>query len=443
MSFHYLYIYITPDIYYTFVFILYRDLGTGTSLCSFKGNCSPPRAACPLGRDYFVSCQLKKPLLHFWDWRKEQITQKSFITEKCWSIACSQDGSLCAAGGDSGSIHLWDTSVGRLLLSWQAHHRKVTSIAFSDQGTEIVAGSEDSLVTVWSVSQVMQCVLQPHEMSLKPRHTWSDHTMPISDIVIGAGVSDPYVYCCSLDHRVSVRSLVSGRLLTIIKLPSALTALALDPLEYCAYVGSIQGTTYKVSFIEAESNSDLQERHKIEEFKTISGQVTSIAVSKTGENIVIGTEDGSVLLWDTITCQQIRKSSIGSPVSTVLVLGYPLGMAGRGRGRMPESMFRLKPLGPFSKTIGSSGISTLQPWQTSLVLIDSRPDIGASESDDEADLDEYLGFKHEGMMDRAGPALGETYEALQERISQLVQENALLAQQKERAMALLKKPTNE
>ena len=35
------------------------------------------------------------------------------------------------------------------------------------------------------------------------------------------------------------------------------------------------------------------------------------------------------------------------------------------------------------------------------------------------------------------------YMRLQERISQLVQENALLAQQKERAMALLKKPTNE
>lgn len=47
-----------------------RDLATGTSLCSFRGNASPSRAAAILGRDYFVSCQLKKPILHFWSWRK-------------------------------------------------------------------------------------------------------------------------------------------------------------------------------------------------------------------------------------------------------------------------------------------------------------------------------------------------------------------------------------
>lgn len=413
-----------------------RDLETGTSLCSFKGNSSPARAACPLGRDYFVSCQLKKPLLHFWDWRKENVIQKSFIPEKCSSIACSLDGSLCAAGGESGTIHLWDTSVGRLLVSWKAHHKRISSIAFRDTSTEIVVGSDDSLVTVWSLSRVMHSLAQPHDSSLlQPLHTWSDHTMPISDLAIGSGVADPYVYICSLDHRVSVRSLVSGRLMAVVTLPSALTALALDPLEYYAYVGSSTGSTYKVSFVD---NSPIDPTaHVIQEYKTASnGLVTSLAVSKTGDSLVIGTEDGSVMVWDTVTGQQIRKSSAGSAVSTVLVIGYPLGMAGRGRGRAPESSFRMRPLANFSKVIGSSGIQPgIQPWQTSLVLLDShQPGDGSEE------LDTLLGFKHSShdvSTINQGLSRGEASEALQERVSQLEKDNALLTEQKNRAVSLL------
>lgn len=366
--------------------------------------------------------------------------QKSFIPEKCWSIACTRDGSLCAAGGESGSIHLWDTSVGRLLLSWKAHHKKITSILFSDSGTDIVAGSEDSLVTVWSVSRVMHSLVEPHDATLRqPRYTWSDHTMPISDIVIGGGVAEPYVYICSLDHRVSVRSLVSGRLMGMITLPSALTALAVDPLEYHAYAGSSTGRIYKVSFVEMDPED--HSKNYIEEYNTSSGLISSLALSKTGQRLVIGTENGSVLVWDTVTGQQIRKSSIDSPVSTVLVVEYPLGMAGRGRGRAPESSFRMKPLGNFSKVIGLAGIQTLHPWETSLVLLDSHePGEGSGE------LDDLIGFKHEEIREQmmtgpsSQPGIGtEAYEALQERVSQLEQENALLTEQKNRAISLLQK----
>lgn len=427
-----------PVFFPTLASLYCRDLGTGISLCSFKGSCSPAGAACVLGRDYIVSCQLKKPLLHFWDWRKEQVAQKSFIPEKCWSIACSRDGSLCAAGGESGSIHVWDTSVGRLLLSWKAHHKRITTIVFSDAGTEIVAGSEDSLVTVWSVSRVLHSLEQPHESSLvQPLHTWSDHTMPISAIVMGAGVTEPYVYVCSLDHRLSVRSLVSGRLLTVVTLPSALTALAVDPLEYTAYVGSSTGTSYRVSFVEEDSG-----KHRISEYRSSNGLVTSMALSRTGEKLVVGTEEGTVLVWDTVTGQQIRTTSIGSSVSTILVIPYPLGMAGRGRGRAPESSFRMKPLGNFSKVIGSVGIQSLQPWQTSLVLLDSHQSTEEVSSVSTKELDSLIGFKHEEVdvgLDQKGPVMGEAYQALQERVSQLERENALLTEQKNRAVSLLEK----
>lgn len=374
---------------------------------------------------------------------QEQILQKSFVPEKCWSIACSKDGILCATGGDSGNIHIWDASVGKLLLSWKAHHKRVTTIAFSDKGTEIVAGSEDSLVTVWSVARVLS--QQSQQGSL---HTWSDHTMPISQVCIGAGVTDPYVYVCSLDHTISVRSLLSGRLLQKVTLPSALTSIALDPLEYCAYVGSSSGNIFSVSFIEAssdvvqQSSTHTSSSNRITTFRTQCGGVTSLALSRDGATLVAGTEDGSVLTWDTVTGQHIRKSSIGASVATVLVLKYPLGMSGRGRGQVPESSLRMMPLGNFAKVAGSSGVP-LKPWQQTMIRIDSS----RSSSSSSAIHRIYEESTITSMMESHVPDMthsmpGQEQDAqqkLQARIQELERENATLVEQKNRALSLLKK----
>ena len=357
---------------------------------------------------------------------QEHLKQKSFVPEKCWSIACSKDGSLCAAGGDSGRIHLWDTTVGTLILSWPAHHKKITAIALSDAGTEIVSGSEDSLVQVWSVAQVVE------EQRPRPLYTWSDHAMPISAVVVGAGVSDPYVYSSSLDHKISVRSLVSGRLLQMVTLPVALTALAVDPLEYYCYAGGTNGTTYKVSFVEANIENVMgsrEARNKVDELHAECGQITSIALSTSGQHVVVGSEDGSIFVWDTLTCQQIRKSSIGAPIASLLVIEYPLGMAGRGRGQAPESEFRMMPLGNFSKTVGSSGVG-LKPWQTSMVLIDTTLENSSNATDTtESGLGYYSTVDEQEQVTVR----------LKERITHLEEENALLLEQKNRAVSLLKK----
>ena len=410
-----------------------RDLHTGTTLCSFKTSNSAPRAASLLGRDYFASCQAKKPIIHFWDYRKEQIKQKSFVPEKCWSIACTSDGSLCAAGGESGSIHVWDTSTGALLVSFPAHHKRITTIAWSDRGTELVSGSEDSLITVWSLSSVMETVRSGGGQP-RPLHTFSDHTMPISALVVGAGASDPYVFSCGLDHKLSVRSLVSGRLLASVSLPSPLTCIAVDPLEYCAYMGSNNGCCYKVSFVGEE----------METYRSQSGQITCLALSKSGQHLVMGTEDGAVLLWDTLTGQQIRKTLVdhqkSMSVSAVLVLAHPLGLSGRGRGRKAEDA-RPQPLSNFAKVVGSSGCPGLKPWQNCLVMLTED---GAGDDDDICEgVDER--WARDGPLGRqtrnetnAPLASNDPTAELRAKIEKLEEENKLLLEQKNRAMSLLK-----
>ena len=416
-----------------------RDLHTGTTLCSFKAPTnSAPRAATLLGREYFASCQSKKPIIHFWDFRKEQVKQKSFVPEKCWSVACTSDGALCAAGGESGSLHVWDTSTGALLVSFPAHHKRITAVAWSDGGTELVAGSDDSLVTVWSLSGVMETVRSGGGQP-RPLHTFSDHTMPVSALVVGAGVNDPYIYTCSLDHRLTVRSLVSGRLLASVTLPSPLTSLAVDPLEYCAYMGSNNGCCYKVSFVGEATEKNREGASSpspslAATYRSQSGQVTCLALSKSGQHLVMGTEDGAVLLWDTLTGQQIRKTTIdqGASVSALLVLASPHGLAGRGRGRKAEEA-RPQPLSNFTKVVGSSGCPGLKPWMNCMVVLTGGIDGagGTGGTGDVAAADQH-DRRERGERTNA-PELQE----LQDKIKKLQEENALLSEQKSRAMSLL------
>jgi WD40 repeat protein len=53
---------------------------------------------------------------------------------QCMSLTLSSDGSILAAAGDSGVIHLDDTLTGQALLTLQGHKTRIQSLAFSPDG---------------------------------------------------------------------------------------------------------------------------------------------------------------------------------------------------------------------------------------------------------------------------------------------------------------------
>ena len=383
---------------------------------------------------------------------QEQVRQKSFIPEKCWSIACSKDGALCASGGDSGSVHLWDTSTGRLLLSWPAHHAKVNTVAFSDRGAEMVCGSDDTLVSVWSVPQVLSG--QNPEII----HLWSDHTLPISQVCIGAGTSDPFVYVCSLDHTMSIRCMTSGRLLRKFTLQSALTCIAIDSLEHAAYLGSTDGAIYEVSFVEfpdemrRDAGGSSQSSNKISIWRSHTSQLNSIAISRNGSMLVSGSEDGTLALWDTVTRQQLRSTTMSCPIASVIVTPFPLGMAGRGRGHIPDSHLRIQPLGNFSKVVGSCGGGPLTQWGDSLVLLDGccLPSQHVSLVEEEGKSTFARMEERTSKIDSNSSAAQFAIESsvaqqqellLKKRIAELEEENSILKEQRDRAMKIAEELT--
>jgi WD40 repeat protein len=68
-------------------------------------------------------------------------------------LAYSADGLLLAAGGNDGTIRVWDAAQGRALKVLPGHTSKVSSLAFAPAGRILVSGSADATVRFWNLDK--------------------------------------------------------------------------------------------------------------------------------------------------------------------------------------------------------------------------------------------------------------------------------------------------
>lgn len=229
---------------------------------------------------------------------------------------------------------------------------------------------------------------------LQPLQSWSDHTLPVTCLAVGAGDAGAVVASGSLDRTVKVRSLVAGAgggagpLLRSVPLPAAVRSLALDPGEHALYAGCTSGAIYEVPLVGAAaaaaglgSDAAAAGGGAGAALPTLEGHsqaVTSLALSPDAAYLVSGSEDASVRVWELRSRQQVRalQNAARGPVSAVLALAQPPHMlvggghaasaGGGGSGRRGPK--RPQPLAPFNKYPNAPG--ALQPWEGGLVLLD-------------------------------------------------------------------------
>ena len=76
-------------------------------------------------------------------------------TERVNSVAFSNDGMQIVSGSSDKSVRVWDVSTGVEIKELKGHIGAVYSVAFSSVGTQIVSGI-DKYVHVWDVSTGMK-----------------------------------------------------------------------------------------------------------------------------------------------------------------------------------------------------------------------------------------------------------------------------------------------
>ncbi|KAF9135461.1 Pre-rRNA-processing protein ipi3 [Mortierella sp. GBA39] len=304
------------------------NLHTGSMLGSFKQNVTPLQSLALVNNprnlgSIFLSSQAEKGMMHVYNFQKDQVFLKFPLPDKIICLATSNRGTYCAGGTESGRIHIWEIATGILHRTFDAHYKKITVLRFSADDTVLFSGSEDASVHVWMLNALLD---DGQTESPAPHYSWTDHTLPITDIQCGVGrFHGSRVVTSSMDHTCKLWDLSTGSLLTTFLFPTKITALALDPSE--RYFLAASGTPASTSSTANEADylitrrcygdSGLEQiglggakRHGSGGDLVFRGHhhpIQRMTLNFDGSALVSGDNKGHLMVWDVASRQMVRE----------------------------------------------------------------------------------------------------------------------------------------
>ncbi|XP_071118662.1 WD repeat-containing protein 18-like [Haliotis cracherodii] len=328
------------------------DLETGSSLTTYKGGSTSPRTLSILGQDYLMGANPTKPLLNVWSLQKRNQSQMRIVCPgRVTSLDVSPDGSYCVAG-IADKIHVWQVCNGNLLAVVSRHYQNINCIKFTDDGSHFVSGGEDNLVIAWSLVRLVS--ISPYTQNRpEPRHVWSGHSLPVTDLHVGCGGSRARVISSSRDNTCKLWDLCSGELLCTLVFDSCITAVAMDNMELRVFAGDSNGNIHSVAMFtqpvktERHISTDTKSHEGVTMFKGHLKQVTCLSVSMDGTRLVSGSHDASVRIWDVFSGQCVRTLAHKDVITNVFLTQTPRGVA------LPDSRPQL-PLQHFKRHLVST-----------------------------------------------------------------------------------------
>ncbi|KAF9435445.1 Pre-rRNA-processing protein ipi3 [Entomortierella beljakovae] len=321
------------------------NLHTGSMLGSFKQNISPLQSMALVNNPrnlggLFLSAQADKGMMHVYNFQKDQVYMKFPLPDKIICLAVSNRGVYCAGGTENGRIHIWEIATGILHRTFDAHYKKISVIRFSADDTVMFTGSEDAVVHVWMLNSLLD---DSQTESPAPHYSWTDHTLPITDIQCGVGrFHGSRVITSSLDHTCKLWDLSTGTILTTFLFPTKIVALAFDPSEryFLAASGTpattaataneadyliYQALLYKAKHTQqgyttlesVDGDSGLEQiglggakktgsRGGDLVFRGHHNPITRLALNFDGSALVSGDSKGHILVWDVASRQMVR-----------------------------------------------------------------------------------------------------------------------------------------
>lgn len=192
------------------------------------------------------------------------------------SIAFSPDGSRLVAGSWDGLIRLWDVETRVDLRTFVGHGTSVTSVAFSADGTRVASASVDGTVRLWDVETGSELA------------AFHEHTGPVFGVAISPDGSR--IASGGSDRVVRVRDSASG---------DALGDCSGHSLPVLSVAFSPDGTRIASGSLDQTVRVwDVTSGTEITALSGHTGPVASVAFDPGGTRIASGAFDRTVRVWN-------------------------------------------------------------------------------------------------------------------------------------------------
>ncbi|KAG8898949.1 Pre-rRNA-processing protein ipi3 [Tulasnella sp. 403] len=329
------------------------DIQTGLQLATFRQTSAAPNSTAVIeskGNEggLIICAQSDKAILNVYSFQREQLHLRIVLPEKLACITTDTEGKYCAGGTHTGRIYLWEVSPcvsdamkkqpiptskissGLLFNSFDAHYRSVTVLRFTRDSAALVSGSEDTRVSVWTMSRLLDNELQREVPTSYCNLT--DHTLGVTDIACGVG-NFPLcrVVTSGMDNSCKIWDLSTKSLLSTFLFPEPISILTVDPAERSIFAGSSDGSIYQVNLFRQKVDPIGRGAGTAEAVGTLGietairvgyegpnrgrlislGQgISSMSISLTGSNLIVGTAGGTISIYDISSYQLIRTINV-------------------------------------------------------------------------------------------------------------------------------------
>ena len=205
-------------------------------------------------------------------------------------IATSPDGSLLASSGADNTVRIWEVETARELTAPRTFESTVDGLAFDPSG-EILATSTNDQIQYWRVEESKLVVADWKMIQLK-EESLRERTLVFSPVgsLIACATTRGGIFLWSAETGERVADLRVGRTKPVlgIQFNSDGTKLAVHADDYQAFVYDL---------------TDPKTPHKIATVH--QNEMQSLAFSPSGDLLVSGGYDPTVILWDVSTGQQV------------------------------------------------------------------------------------------------------------------------------------------
>ena len=368
------------------------DATTGSKLMNFRG-CSGVRnglavvggpgcayktstTANPnstVGCDYFLVSQSDRKAINAWSWGRSQPHFKCAMPEAIGPMCVSKSGIFCFAGGESGRIFVWDLATGQLLRTANAHFKRITKICETKDGAYLITAADDAVIHVWDMVDLVANDGHKDAKSVRAAFSWTEHTLPVTDIFCNIGGVHGHLWSVSMDHTCKVWSISRRNLLHTISFPTYCSSVVTDVEERRLYVGGGDGNIYVTHVREIKNSSNginANGKNSRRALQAHHGRVNCLAMTIDSTRLISGGVDGIIVVWDARSCVSLKRLDMHlGPITSLLTLIRPSDLLLSKTQSMDQpgvtstrkkGKKKLRPLQPLQKHSGGGSFDSTQ-----------------------------------------------------------------------------------